>query len=213
MKTITHCILRIADCGLFSQIRNRKPRIPNGFSLVEVMLSIGIVSFAVVGVLTAFPIGIEAARDSRDETTAALIADDIFTRMRSQPFNRVKVPYQGAFKQVDLSFVSPTTQGWVANNSQGNESIFYYARDGQPANAASGGNFGGRPASTGAVKADDAYFGAQLYVTKFTWGPDGSLLFLPGLARVMVEISWPARQPFDNRKFKRRFDTAIANLH
>lgn len=184
----------------------------SGFSLVEVMLAVGIVAFAVVGVLTAFPVGIEAARDSRDETTAALIADDIFTRMRSQPFSKVMVPYQGAFKQVDLGAAS--LQGWVAGNKQGDPNMFYYARDGQPANAGSGGTWGGAPSVGSTVKGDEAYFGAQVYVAKWTFGGSYSPAVWPGLARVSVQISWPARTPYDNRTpgHKRMFDTLIAKV-
>jgi prepilin-type N-terminal cleavage/methylation domain-containing protein len=200
----TYRVLRNADCGLLSQI-------PNGFSLVEVMLAVGIVAFAVVGVLTAFPVGIEAARDARDETTAALIADDIFSRMRSQSFNKVMVPYQGAFKQVNLGAAS--LPGWVGSK-QGDPMMFYYARDGRPANSASGGAIGGSPSVGSTVKGDEAYFGAQVYVLKQTWTGNFSPSAWPGLARVSVQISWPARTPFDNRTpgHKRMFDTLIARL-
>lgn len=204
----TYCVSRIADTDSrhLSLITRHSSR--SGFSLVEVILAVGIVAFAVVGVLTAFPVGIEAARDSRDETTAALIADDVFSRMRSQPYNKVMVPYQGRFQQINLL----TYSGWVAGNREGDLNMFYYARDGQPANAASGGNLGGLPTAGAAAKGDDAYFGAQVYVVRQTW-TDSSLNFLPGLARVLVRISWPARQPYFNRKFKRDYYSAIADIH
>jgi hypothetical protein len=92
--------------------------------------------------------------------------------------------------------------------------MFYYARDGRPANAASGGAIGGSPSVGSTVKGDEAYFGAQVYVAKQTWTGNGSPALWPGTARVSVQISWPARTPYDNRMpgHKRMFDTVIAKV-
>jgi len=182
---------------------------PSGFSLVEVMLAVGIVAFAVVGVLTAFPVGIEAARDSRDETTAALIADDVFTRMRSQPFTSVRIP-QVPFKTVSLA----TSPGW--NGAGPNyQDLFCYARNGQPANAAGGGTLGQGPQSGSSYKSDEGYFAVRIYVRNNPYQgktTDGSISAMTDLACVILEVSWPVRQPYDNRKFKRNFDTVIAKV-
>ncbi|MCX6901672.1 MAG: hypothetical protein NT105_23580 [Verrucomicrobia bacterium] len=186
----------------------------SGFSLVEVMLAVGIVAFAVVGVLTAFPVGIEAARDSRDENTAALIADNIFTRLRSQPFGGPVVWPEVPMKKQAAGFKADYT-GWtpIAN-------MFYFARDGRPANADTTAD-GKAPASS--YKSDEGYFGIRVYVNNDPYNPltnsnlklrdDNSVILMTELACVIVEVSWPARTPYNNRKFKRNFDTAIANLH
>lgn len=189
------------------------------------MLSIGIVAFAVVGVLTAFPVGIEAARDSRDETTAALIADNVLTKLRSQNFG-------GSSSAGGSVFIMPEAPprrindglkrdyGWTAVAN-----MYYYARDGRPANADSSAD--GR-APTGSYKGDEGYFGVRIYVNNdphfyndqdphkncyLKIRDDKSVIYLTDLACVIVEVSWPARMPYDNRKFKRNFDTCIANLH
>ena len=184
---------------------------PSGFSLVEVMLAVGIVAFAVVGVLTAFPVGIEAARDSRDENTAALVADDVFTRLRSQPFGSTFVLPEVPWKTRPYGLKQD--YGWTALNN-----IFYYARDGRPANANSTAD-GKPPAANDSPKGDEGYFGVRIYVNSDPFNPlsstrdDASVINLTGLTCVLVEISWPARTPYNNRKFKRRFESAIANLH
>lgn len=187
-----------------------------GFSLVEVMLSIGIVAFAVVGVLTAFPVGIEAARDSRDETTAALIADNLFTYLRSQPFNGPVVWPEVPMKRQAAGFkVNYTTP--VAN-------MYHYGRDGRPANANSSAD-GNAP--TGSYKGDEGYFGVRISVQNSPYGnaSDYSTYYLKArddlswgyltaeLARVVVYVSWPARMPYNNRKFVRTYYSSIANLH
>jgi len=188
---------------------------PSGFSLVEVMLAIGIVAFAVVGILTAFPVGIEAARDSRDENTAALVADDVFTRLRSQPFGGPVVWPEVPWKKQANGFKVDYT-GWTPVNS-----MFYYARDGRPANADSTPD-GKLPTSS--YKGDEGYFGVRVYVNSDPYNPlsncylkgrdDDSVINMRAeLAFVIVEVSWPARTPYLNRKFKRQFDSAVANLH
>lgn len=189
-------------------------RSSSGFSLVEVMLAIGIVAFAVVGILTAFPVGIEAARDSRDENTAALIADDIFTRLRSQPFGGPIVWPEVPWKKVNEGFKKDYTGRTPIAN------IFYYARDGRPANADSTPD---GKAPTTSYKGDEGYFGVRVYVNNDPYNPltayyqpgrnDDSIIYMSELAFVIVEVSWPARTPFLNRKFKREFETLIANRH
>lgn len=192
----------------------------SGFSLVEVMLAIGIVAFAVVGVLTAFPVGIEAARDSRDENTAALIADDVFTRLRSQPFGSTHILVEAPWKSRPYGLRQDYT-GWTALNN-----MFHYTRDGRPANADSTPD-GKAPIAS--YKGDEGYFGVRIYVNNdpFFSGnnndplsgyyqpkrDDESVVHLTGLACVIVEVSWPARTPYNNRKFKRQFDSAVADLH
>ncbi|MBI5818447.1 MAG: hypothetical protein HZA88_05625 [Verrucomicrobia bacterium] len=182
------------------------------------MLSIGIVAFAVVGVLTAFPVGIEAARDSRDETTAALIADDIFTRLRSQPFGGPVVWPEVPMKRQAAGFKVNYTSWTPINN------MFYYGRDGRPANADSSAD-GSAP--TGAYKGDEGYFGVRIYVHNSPYGNasdysayylkernDISMGYLTAeLARVIVQVSWPGRTPYNNRKFVRNYYSSIANLH
>lgn len=54
------------------------------FSLVEVVVAIGVVSFAIVAILGVFPIGLKTARSSGDETRAAQIAQDILTSLAGQ---------------------------------------------------------------------------------------------------------------------------------
>ncbi len=55
-----------------------------GFSLVEVVLALGIVAFALVSILGLFPVALGAAKDGATETHAAMIAQLIAGQIRSQ---------------------------------------------------------------------------------------------------------------------------------
>ena len=60
-----------------------------GFSLIEVTLALGIVTFALVGVIGVLPVAMASSRQSIDKNRAAAIAGTLFTSFRSQPFQEV----------------------------------------------------------------------------------------------------------------------------
>lgn len=62
---------------------------PRAFSLVEVTLSLGLVAFALVGILGALPLAMGSGRSSMEQTRAALIANTLLASLRSQPFTKV----------------------------------------------------------------------------------------------------------------------------
>lgn len=55
------------------------------FTLIEIALSLGIASFALIGILGVIPIAVEAAKQSQDETRATFIASTIIETLRSGP--------------------------------------------------------------------------------------------------------------------------------
>src|ERR1700726_2048196 len=56
----------------------------SAFSLVEVVIALGVISFAVVAILGVLPIGLSTGHSAQDETRAAEIAQDIFSSLASQ---------------------------------------------------------------------------------------------------------------------------------
>lgn len=56
----------------------------SGFSLVEVVLALGVVSFAIVAILGVLPIGLQSGRSAQDETRASQVAQNIFASIASQ---------------------------------------------------------------------------------------------------------------------------------
>ena len=75
------------------------------FSLIEVLLAIGIVSFAVVAIVGMLPIALNTAKDSMLETDAAIIAQRVFAELQaSTGTNRpVSISAHGDTKAIDLS--------------------------------------------------------------------------------------------------------------
>ena len=74
----------------------------SAFSLVEVTLALGIVTFGLVGVVGVLPAALASGRQSFDQNRAAAIASTLFASFRSQPFS--KVCYVDAqFSQTDGS--------------------------------------------------------------------------------------------------------------
>lgn len=54
-----------------------------GFSLIEIVLAIGIIAFAIVAIMGMFPVALRSAQESQRETRAALIAQDIYSNIGS----------------------------------------------------------------------------------------------------------------------------------
>lgn len=62
----------------------------SGFSLVEVALAVGIVSFAMLGVLGTLSVGLQSVRDSITETAKANIAGHLRGELQRIPFSPVQ---------------------------------------------------------------------------------------------------------------------------
>jgi uncharacterized protein (TIGR02598 family) len=94
----------------------------NGFSLVEVVLALGVISFAIVAILGVFPVGLSTGHSAQDETRAPQIAQMILSSLAAQAptqFNNVLVPLpNNQTLAVDLtSSGSPTTPSLYADNN------------------------------------------------------------------------------------------------
>ena len=93
----------------------------SAFSLVEVVLALGVISFAIVAILGILPIGLQTSHSSQDETRAAQIAQTVLAGMASQAqtsFTGVKLPVSsGTGPSVDLTSPS-TTQLYATNDGQ-----------------------------------------------------------------------------------------------
>ncbi len=54
------------------------------FSLVEVVIALGVVAFAIVAIFGALPVGLNASHSSQDDTRSGQIAQDVLTSLASQ---------------------------------------------------------------------------------------------------------------------------------
>lgn len=62
-----------------------RPSSSAGFSLVEVVIALGLVVFCVVAILSLFSVGLKNSRESAEEIRAASLANGLIGRMRAAP--------------------------------------------------------------------------------------------------------------------------------
>jgi type II secretory pathway pseudopilin PulG len=75
-----------------------------GFSLVEVVIALGVISFALVAIIGLLPIGLATNRGTIQETRANHLAEEVFSTLRSQTFTSVNLTLLGsAAGPIDLS--------------------------------------------------------------------------------------------------------------
>src|ERR1043165_1889070 len=74
-----------------------------GFSLVEVVVALGVIGFALLAILGLFPIGLKSGRASIQETRANHLAEQVFSTLRSQPFTAANLASLGGSSTIDLS--------------------------------------------------------------------------------------------------------------
>jgi len=98
----------------------------HAFSLVEVVLALGVISFAIVAILGVFPVGLSTGHSAQDETRAPQIAQTVFAALASQTFNAVSIKLydttgaSSGSMDMDLTQengVDPNLNGLSANNS------------------------------------------------------------------------------------------------
>jgi len=93
------------------------------FSLVEVVLALGVIGFAIIAMLGVIPVALSTGRDAQNETRAAQIAQDIVTSISSQsqasfPNVTIAQPSSQFSYNVDLS--SAKTYNTLGADNDGN---------------------------------------------------------------------------------------------
>ena len=62
---------------------NRQP----GFSLIEVVIALGIMGFALVSILGLMTVGLHSSKTSREYTLLSAMAQEVIADVRSQPYD------------------------------------------------------------------------------------------------------------------------------
>jgi prepilin-type N-terminal cleavage/methylation domain-containing protein len=78
------------------------PRGQRGFSLVEVVITIGIVGFVVVGILGLFALGLRTGSESLETTKAANLSSLLLNQRRMVPIDGTNSPLLSGFSLPDL---------------------------------------------------------------------------------------------------------------
>jgi len=148
-----------------------------GFSLVEVVLALGVIAFAVVGIMGLFAVAMKSAQESQRETRATLIAQQIFSDLR----------LSGGTNRMLVRGPSPTNSSWIVTN-------FSLAADGNTAFLAydlAGNGLTNSLASANPVPDASAIFVATIAVDTNTGASN--------LSHVQVTVETPAAAPSANR--------------
>jgi hypothetical protein len=151
---------------------------PGAFSLVEVALSLAVVSFAIIAILGLLPVALRTARESNRETRATLIARRIVDELRSLPAESTAL-VRGP------SAVNPGWQLRAINLSS--PSVHVLAYDEQGEGLATEIN----PEAFGDPLPFDAHFVAEVRVTPH--------FPFQGISRVQAAVEAPAQAPSSRR--------------
>jgi len=161
------------------QMRNR------GFSLIEIVIAMGIIAFALVAIVGMFPVAMKASRDSRDETHAAMISQLILGQLRSQV-------------STNPTFATGSDPTVASNNLVVNlkppSVIRYWALyddTGQPIRQATTAQFDGSSAVPAPFNQRCAY---QARLTVESEKP------IPGISQIKVDVVYPGTAPAAARK-------------
>ena len=68
---------------------NTKPHHPQGFTLIEVALALGVAAFALVAIIGLLPVGLQSNQASLEQTVAAALAANVVADLRATP---VQIP-------------------------------------------------------------------------------------------------------------------------
>lgn len=146
------------------------------FSLVEIVIALGVVSVAVIAIFGLFPVAYRDSLESQRETRAAFLAEQIVSDLRSAPFtNAVILSKDSSGKLAALTPFSLNASGVhvLAGDDENNVTRELGAADYDA------------PTSDASIA----------FLAKVKIEPTG----IGGLSRIEVEVSFPASAPLLNR--------------
>lgn len=90
----------------------------SGFSLIEVVVALGVVAFAIVAILGLVPTGLQTSRNSQNDSRAAQIAQAVFASLASQAprqFSNISLPLDDN-SPVSFDLSQSETKSFYADN-------------------------------------------------------------------------------------------------
>ena len=159
----------------------------NAFSLVEVVIAMGVTTFCLITMLGLLPIGAGIALESRRETRAAYLAQQILGDLRSSSFTEATILCQTNGTLVALPSFSLADATTNCVTCDGDNNVLYQATANQYASGVS---------DTSAN-----------YLVQVTVQPSS----LNNLSTISVEVSAPAQAPLSARS-RYAFQTMIGNM-
>jgi type II secretory pathway pseudopilin PulG len=127
----------------------RAARAKNAFSLVEIVIAIGVATFALVTILSLLPVGLRTAQQSRNQSRAAYLAEQIVSDLRSSSFNNASIlspntavpgsPLTALSATINLA-AAPATTNFLYLQCDGQNNVLATATASQYANGVSTAN-------------------------------------------------------------------------
>jgi uncharacterized protein (TIGR02598 family) len=78
-----------------------------GFTLTEVVLALGIIAIAFVGVLGLLPAGLQASRQAANSTVVGAVLEDLHNRLQGQPLIAGPANFSPAYYDDQGAFIDP----------------------------------------------------------------------------------------------------------
>ena len=154
-----------------------------GFSLIEVVIALGVITVGIVGVLAVFPTALQSGHSAQDETRAAHIAQSVFGSLVAQApsqFNNIQIPLGGGARLtpgIDLTAVPTPTPVPPAPTIP----TLYADNDGQLV---------------------DSTTNAAYAITIYTNNSVPGFTDPASANAVTVRVAWPATAPAANQTFR-----------
>ena len=143
------------------------------FSLLEVVIALGVITVGIVGILAVFPTALQTGHSAQDETRAAHIAQSVFGSLVAQ------APSQ--FNNVQIRLSDGVTLSPLIDLRTTSSYPLYAGNDGQLTNSAA-----------------DATYAITIYTNNTVPGFTD-----PASANaVTVRVAWPATAPAANQTFR-----------
>ena len=150
------------------------------FSLLEVVIALGVITIGVVGVLGVFPTALQSGKSAQDETRAAHIAQSVFgSLVAGAPSQFSAVPLPPTAVTIDLTASSSPTSPTL------------YADKIDPVTGMNDAQLTQNPAT--------AAYAILIYTNN---APAGFSTVPPTANQVTVRVAWPANAPAANQTFR-----------
>ena len=113
------------------------------FSLIEVVIALGVITVGIVGILAVFPTALQTGHSAQDETRAAHIAQSVFGSLVAQAssqFSNVQIPLSaGVSPSINLRGLPTTVTVYsdndgnlIPNSTNAAYAIFIYTNNSVP---------------------------------------------------------------------------------
>jgi uncharacterized protein (TIGR02598 family) len=156
------------------------------FTLVEVVIALAVTTFCILVLLGLLPVGVRTAQQSRGETRAAYLAEQVVSDLRSSPFTNSTILCLTGGVLANLPSFSMATNATCVMTCDGADNVLAI--------------------STPALYTNGIAGGSANYLVQVTVQTNA----IPNLSTVSVEVSTPAQAVLGARS-RFGFQTMIGN--